>query len=124
MARYTASDSSKVNSQCCSVTPFMLILPIDKKVMQLKQKSIAVVELANAYRAMQRQVCLPCDQGVIYQNPENSIFACNGKVVYIYLPQILLVVKNGVIVEKGKHEILIHIKDGFYASLVQLHPSG
>jgi ATP-binding cassette subfamily B (MDR/TAP) protein 1 len=31
------------------------------------------------------------------------------------------VVKNGVIVEKGRHESLINIKDGYYASLVALH---
>ena len=36
---------------------------------------------------------------------------------------VIAVVKNGVIVEKGKHEKLIAIKDGFYASLVQLHSS-
>ncbi|KAJ1425598.1 P-loop containing nucleoside triphosphate hydrolase [Sesbania bispinosa] len=36
---------------------------------------------------------------------------------------VIAVVKNGVIVEKGKHETLINIKDGFYASLVQLHTS-
>lgn len=36
---------------------------------------------------------------------------------------VIAVVKNGVIVEKGKHETLIHIKDGFYASLVALHMS-
>ncbi|KAK1406637.1 hypothetical protein QVD17_42119 [Tagetes erecta] len=35
----------------------------------------------------------------------------------------IAVVKNGVIVEKGKHENLINIKDGFYASLVALHMS-
>ncbi|XP_052302906.1 ABC transporter B family member 11 isoform X7 [Populus trichocarpa] len=34
---------------------------------------------------------------------------------------VIAVVKNGVIVEKGKHDTLIHIKDGFYASLVALH---
>ncbi|KAG6598933.1 ABC transporter B family member 11, partial [Cucurbita argyrosperma subsp. sororia] len=34
---------------------------------------------------------------------------------------IIAVVKNGVIVEKGRHDTLINIKDGFYASLVQLH---
>ncbi|KAI3679122.1 hypothetical protein L6452_38431 [Arctium lappa] len=34
---------------------------------------------------------------------------------------VIAVVKNGVIVEKGKHENLINIKDGFYASLVALH---
>ena len=34
---------------------------------------------------------------------------------------IIAVVKNGVIVEKGKHDTLINIKDGFYASLVHLH---
>ncbi|XP_052623558.1 ABC transporter B family member 11-like [Lactuca sativa] len=34
---------------------------------------------------------------------------------------VIAVVKNGVIVEKGKHEKLINIKDGFYASLVALH---
>jgi ATP-binding cassette subfamily B (MDR/TAP) protein 1 len=36
---------------------------------------------------------------------------------------VIAVVKNGVIVEKGKHETLINIKDGVYASLVQLHLS-
>ncbi|GMY17158.1 ABC transporter B family member 11-like [Fagus crenata] len=36
---------------------------------------------------------------------------------------LITVVKNGVIVEKGKHEKLINIKDGFYASLVALHSS-
>ncbi|CAK7348531.1 unnamed protein product [Dovyalis caffra] len=36
---------------------------------------------------------------------------------------VIAVVKNGVIVEKGKHDSLIHIKDGFYASLVALHMS-
>ncbi|KAJ4892497.1 ABC transporter B family member 4 [Raphanus sativus] len=36
---------------------------------------------------------------------------------------VIAVVKNGVIVEKGKHESLINIKDGVYASLVQLHLS-
>ncbi|KAL5852914.1 hypothetical protein ACOSQ3_008032 [Xanthoceras sorbifolium] len=33
----------------------------------------------------------------------------------------IAVVKNGVIVEKGKHETLINVKDGIYASLVALH---
>lgn len=36
---------------------------------------------------------------------------------------LIAVVKNGTIVEKGRHERLITIKDGFYASLVQLHTS-
>ncbi|KAK9733051.1 hypothetical protein RND81_04G040300 [Saponaria officinalis] len=36
---------------------------------------------------------------------------------------VIAVVKNGVIAEKGKHEKLIHIKDGLYASLVALHMS-
>ncbi|KAK7259124.1 hypothetical protein RIF29_24722 [Crotalaria pallida] len=36
---------------------------------------------------------------------------------------VIAVVKNGVIVEKGRHETLIQIKDGSYASLVQLHTS-
>ncbi|KAB1228135.1 ABC transporter B family member 4 [Morella rubra] len=36
---------------------------------------------------------------------------------------LIAVVKNGVIVEKGKHESLINIKDGCYASLVALHTS-
>lgn len=36
---------------------------------------------------------------------------------------LIAVVKNGVIVEKGSHETLINIKDGFYASLVALHMS-
>ncbi|KAK4741819.1 hypothetical protein SAY87_025407 [Trapa incisa] len=35
----------------------------------------------------------------------------------------IAVVKNGVIVEIGKHDNLINIKDGFYASLVALHTS-
>ncbi|CAL0311170.1 unnamed protein product [Lupinus luteus] len=36
---------------------------------------------------------------------------------------VIAVLKNGAVVEKGKHETLIHIKNGFYASLVQLHAS-
>ncbi|XP_059629375.1 ABC transporter B family member 11-like isoform X3 [Cornus florida] len=36
---------------------------------------------------------------------------------------VILVVRNGVIVEKGKHDGLINIEDGFYASLVALHMS-
>lgn len=36
---------------------------------------------------------------------------------------VIAVVKNGVIAEKGKHEALINIKDGVYASLVALHIS-
>lgn len=36
---------------------------------------------------------------------------------------VIAVVKNGVIVEKGKHETLIRNKDGVYASLVALHMS-
>ncbi|XP_057454847.1 ABC transporter B family member 21-like [Lotus japonicus] len=36
---------------------------------------------------------------------------------------VITVLKNGVVVEKGRHETLINIKDGFYASLVQLHTS-
>ncbi|KAG9457822.1 hypothetical protein H6P81_002330 [Aristolochia fimbriata] len=36
---------------------------------------------------------------------------------------LIAVVKNGVIVEKGKHETLIKAKDGVYASLVALHVS-
>ncbi|XP_071715337.1 ABC transporter B family member 21-like [Rutidosis leptorrhynchoides] len=36
---------------------------------------------------------------------------------------VIAVVKNGVIIEKGKHDNLINIKDGFYASLVKLHMS-
>ncbi|KAJ0691615.1 putative ABC-type xenobiotic transporter [Helianthus annuus] len=36
---------------------------------------------------------------------------------------VIAVVKNGIIVEKGKHEKLINIKDGYYASLVALHSS-
>ncbi|KAF6175606.1 hypothetical protein GIB67_022608 [Kingdonia uniflora] len=36
---------------------------------------------------------------------------------------LIAVVKNGVIGEKGKHDTLINIKDGVYASLVSLHMS-
>ncbi|XP_077218377.1 ABC transporter B family member 21-like isoform X2 [Tasmannia lanceolata] len=36
---------------------------------------------------------------------------------------LISVVKNGVIIEKGKHDALINIKDGTYASLVALHMS-
>ncbi|KAH6787539.1 P-glycoprotein 11 [Perilla frutescens var. hirtella] len=36
---------------------------------------------------------------------------------------LIAVVKNGVIVEKGKHETLININQGFYASLLALHTS-
>ncbi|XP_069150564.1 ABC transporter B family member 9 [Solanum lycopersicum] len=34
---------------------------------------------------------------------------------------IIAVMKNGVIVEKGRHDVLMNIKDGAYASLVALH---
>jgi len=34
---------------------------------------------------------------------------------------VIAVVKNGVIAEKGTHETLINIEGGVYASLVQLH---
>lgn len=36
---------------------------------------------------------------------------------------IIAVVKNGVIVEKGRHEALMKVTDGAYASLVALHSS-
>ncbi|KAF5187539.1 Abc transporter b family member [Thalictrum thalictroides] len=36
---------------------------------------------------------------------------------------LIAVVKNGVIAEKGKHDSLINVKDGVYASLVALHMS-
>lgn len=36
---------------------------------------------------------------------------------------LIAVVKNGIIAEKGKHETLVNIKDGLYASLVALHTS-
>ncbi|KAK4745579.1 hypothetical protein SAY87_011891 [Trapa incisa] len=36
---------------------------------------------------------------------------------------LVVVVKNGAIAEKGKHESLMEIKDGVYASLVALHSS-
>lgn len=34
---------------------------------------------------------------------------------------VIAVVRDGAVVEKGKHETLISVKDGFYASLVALH---
>lgn len=34
---------------------------------------------------------------------------------------LIAVVKNGAITEKGKHETLMKIKDGVYASLVSFH---
>ncbi|XP_077219448.1 ABC transporter B family member 21-like isoform X2 [Tasmannia lanceolata] len=37
---------------------------------------------------------------------------------------LIAVIKNGVIIEKGKHATLINIKDGAYASLVAFHMSG
>ncbi|TQD83131.1 hypothetical protein C1H46_031293 [Malus baccata] len=36
---------------------------------------------------------------------------------------LIAVVKNGVIAEKGTHETLINVEDGIYASLVALHAS-
>ncbi|XWS76724.1 hypothetical protein CRYUN_Cryun01aG0202400 [Craigia yunnanensis] len=36
---------------------------------------------------------------------------------------VIAVVKNGVIVEQGKHDTLINIKNGFYSSLVAFHMS-
>lgn len=37
---------------------------------------------------------------------------------------VIAVVKNGTIVEKGNHNMLINIENGVYASLVALHMSG
>jgi ATP-binding cassette, subfamily B (MDR/TAP), member 1 len=34
---------------------------------------------------------------------------------------LIAVVRNGVIIEKGKHDALVNVKDGAYASLVALH---
>ncbi|XP_019418665.1 PREDICTED: ABC transporter B family member 11-like [Lupinus angustifolius] len=36
---------------------------------------------------------------------------------------VIAVMKNGVIVEKGRHDTLINIEGGYYSSLVQLHAS-
>ena len=36
---------------------------------------------------------------------------------------VIAVVKNGAIVEEGKHETLINVSNGFYASLIALHMS-
>ncbi|KAM0053900.1 putative ABC transporter, P-loop containing nucleoside triphosphate hydrolase [Helianthus debilis subsp. tardiflorus] len=36
---------------------------------------------------------------------------------------VIAVLKNGVIIETGKHDELINIEDGLYASLVALHSS-
>lgn len=36
---------------------------------------------------------------------------------------IIAVVKNGVVCEKGRHDVLMKLKDGVYASLVALHAS-
>ncbi|KAI6669202.1 hypothetical protein NL676_004087 [Syzygium grande] len=36
---------------------------------------------------------------------------------------VIAVIKDGVIVKKGRHETFINIKDGLYASLVALHIS-
>ncbi|XP_035547503.1 ABC transporter B family member 11-like isoform X2 [Juglans regia] len=37
---------------------------------------------------------------------------------------LIVVLKDGVVVEKGKHQTLLNIKDGIYASLVALHTKG
>lgn len=34
---------------------------------------------------------------------------------------VIAVIQNGVVAEKGKHDTLIRIQDGLYASLVALH---
>ncbi|PSR92445.1 ABC transporter B family member 11 like [Actinidia chinensis var. chinensis] len=41
----------------------------------------------------------------------------------IHDADLIAVIKNGVIAEKGKHDTLIQLKDGIYASLVSLHTS-
>jgi len=35
----------------------------------------------------------------------------------------ITVIKNGVVAEKGRHEVLMKITDGVYASLLALHSS-
>ncbi|KAG7995641.1 hypothetical protein I3843_01G120600 [Carya illinoinensis] len=37
---------------------------------------------------------------------------------------LIVVLKDGMVVEKGKHQTLLNIKDGIYASLVALHTKG
>jgi len=36
---------------------------------------------------------------------------------------IIAVLKNGAVLEKGRHEELMHVKDGTYATLVELSSS-
>lgn len=52
---------------------------------------------------------------------ERSTIVVAHRLTTIKGADIIAVVKNGVIAEKGRHEVLMKINDGIYASLVSLH---
>lgn len=52
---------------------------------------------------------------------ERSTVVVAHRLTTIKGADIIAVVKNGVIAEKGRHEVLMKINDGVYASLVSLH---
>lgn len=52
---------------------------------------------------------------------ERSTVVVAHRLTTIKGADIIAVVKNGVIAEKGRHEVLMKINDGIYASLVSLH---
>lgn len=52
---------------------------------------------------------------------ERSTLVVAHRLTTIKGADIIAVVKNGVIAEKGRHEVLMKINDGIYASLVSLH---
>ncbi|KAK9227578.1 hypothetical protein WN943_012631 [Citrus x changshan-huyou] len=58
-----------------------------------------------------------------FYNPEQNYCGCGSPPYHYKNADIISVVKNGVIEEKGRHDALMKITDGTYASLTALHMS-
>ncbi|KAH9797569.1 ABC transporter B family member 9 [Citrus sinensis] len=58
-----------------------------------------------------------------FHNPEQNYCGCGSPPYHYKNADITSVVKNGVIAEKGRHDALMKITDGTYASLTALHMS-
>ncbi|XXG76262.1 hypothetical protein AAC387_Pa08g0646 [Persea americana] len=79
---------------------------------------LAAAEFANAHKFISS-----LQQGYDTLVGERGVQLSAHRLSSIKGADLIAVVKNAVIVEKGKHEALINVRDGVYASLVALHMS-